>query len=330
MNGDDKITNLSQLADAALDAHSSWASGEPYLSATTGRAKCDALHGRWRELALRRRAPALELRPTIMGFGPPLSRAAARVALERWRRLRLKGRKPRERMGSVLDSMMKERCLETLKPVLYAPTPTDRLPADEQTLLHALRALAMPESRFRFKAWKTGHGPCIPAVIAPMIAVLLLAPGAVALRGARAPRVRGRRLNSVVDDYRAALAAQLPEARDDGWWDAFAAASERPLRASLRCVDAAPAASFLAGAAARNRTATAVPWAAGRGFFVDGGSPLGRDAAHVAGGFYVMEAASMVAVTLTEAASMTTFTWSGRTLARAANLAASRVLASTP
>lgn len=148
VNGDDKITNLSQLADAALDAHSSWASGEPYLSATTGRAKCDALHGRWRELALRRRAPALELRPTIMGFGPPLSRAAARVALERWRRLRLKGRKPRERMGSVLDSMMKERCLETLKPVLYAPTPTDRLPADEQTLLHALRALAMPEAGF--------------------------------------------------------------------------------------------------------------------------------------------------------------------------------------
>ena len=51
-------------------------------------------------------------------------------------------------------------------------------------------------------------------MIAPMIALLLLAPG-VALRGARAPRVRGRRLNSVVDDYRAALAAQLPEARDE-------------------------------------------------------------------------------------------------------------------
>ena len=146
--------------------------------------------------------------------------------------------------------------------------------------------------------------PMVAPMIAPMIALLLLAPGAVALlllapgavalRGARAPRVRGRRLNSVVDDYRAALAAQLPEVRDDAWWDTFAAASERPLRASLRCVDAAAAASFLAGAAARNRTATAVPWAAGRGFFVDGGPPLGRDAAHVAGDFYVMEAASML------------------------------------
>ena len=116
-------------------------------------------------------------------------------------------------------------------------------------------------------------------------------------RGERPVRFRGApRLRVSLDEYRSCLAGPLAEARDDGWWEAFVASSERPLRASVRCVDEAASDAFLERAAARNWTATDVAWAPGRGYFVEraGGSALGKDAAHVCGDFYIMEAASMV------------------------------------
>ena len=117
-------------------------------------------------------------------------------------------------------------------------------------------------------------------------------------RGERPVRFRGApRLRVSLDEYRSCLAGPLAEARDDGWWAAFVASSERPLRASVRCVDEAASDAFLERAAARNWTATDVAWAPGRGYFVEragGDLALGKDAAHVCGDFYIMEAASMV------------------------------------
>ena len=90
---------------------------------------------------------------------------------------------------------------------------------------------------------------------------------------------------ALLDAYRAEIA---PDAADD-WWREFVAATERPPRPAVRCVDAAAAAALRASTECEE-----IPWAPGRGYWLN--EEPSKRVAHVAGDYYVQEAAAMVAV----------------------------------
>ena len=90
---------------------------------------------------------------------------------------------------------------------------------------------------------------------------------------------------ALLNAYRAEIA---PDAAD-AWWREFVAATERPPRPAVRCVDAAAAEALRASTACEE-----IPWAPGRGYWV--GDEPSKRVAHVAGDYYVQEAAAMVAV----------------------------------
>ena len=88
-----------------------------------------------------------------------------------------------------------------------------------------------------------------------------------------------------LDAYRAEIA---PDAAD-AWGREFVAATERPPRPAVRCVDAAAAAALRASTECEE-----IPWAPGRGYWLN--EEPSKRVAHVAGDYYVQEAAAMVAV----------------------------------